>query len=124
MPWPTWEQSGVAAVLSGLLYLVLRRYRRQSTLAGPAALEFALISALYAAWRLARQIPLGSDDLAIERAHRLVSFQQVLHLPTELSLQRFVLDHDWLGAAVDGVLRRDARASAARLPGVVVRPTP
>ena len=97
MPWPTWEQSGVAAVLSGLLYLVLRRYRSQSTLAMPAALEFALVSTLYAAWRLARQIPLGSDDLAIERADHLVSLQQALHLPAELSLQHFVLDHDWLG---------------------------
>lgn len=97
MPWPTWEQSGVAAVLSGLLYLVLRRYRSQSTLAISAALEFALVSTLYAAWRLARQIPLGSDDLAIERAHHLVSLQQALHLPAELSLQHFVLDHDWLG---------------------------
>jgi hypothetical protein len=97
VPWPTWEQSGAAAVLSGLLYLALRRYRSQSTLARPAALEFALIATLYAAWRLARQIPLGSDDLAIERARHLVSFEHALHLPTELSLQHFVLNHDWLG---------------------------
>ena len=91
------EESSVAAVLSGLLYLVLRRYRPLSTLAKPAALEFALIATLYAAWRLARQIPLGGDDDAIERAHHLVNFQHALHLPTELSLQHFVLRHDWLG---------------------------
>ena len=84
-------------MLSGLLYLALRRVRPQSTLAQPAALEFALICALYAAWRLARQIPLGSNDDAIERARHLVSFEHALHLPTELSLQHFVLRHDWLG---------------------------
>jgi hypothetical protein len=97
VPWPSWEQSTAAAFLSVVLHLGLRRYRPQSTLALPAALEFALISTLYAAWRLARQIPLGSDDLAIERARHLVSFQEALHLPTELSLQHFVLRHDWLG---------------------------
>ncbi len=87
----------MAALLSLALYLGLSRYRPQSSLARPAALELALISTLYAAWRLARQIPLGSDDLAIERAHDLVALQQALHLPTELAVQTFVLDHAWLG---------------------------
>jgi hypothetical protein len=97
VPWPTWEEAGVAAVVSGLLYLVLRRLLPQSTLAGPGALEFTLIATLYAAWRLARQIPLGSNDDAIERARHLVPLEHALHLPTELSIQHFVLNHDWLG---------------------------
>jgi hypothetical protein len=98
--WPTWEQAAIAAVLSGLVALVLRRRRSSEEPAGfteQLTVEFALISALYAVWRVARKLPLAQNDGAVERARSIVDFQEALFIPTELSLQQFILRNDWLG---------------------------
>ena len=96
--WPTWDQAAIAAVISGVIALGLRRYRPGRTrLAEPAAIEFTLIAALYSIWRLAKYLPLAHDEGAIERARQIVSIQNALRIPSELSLQNFVLRHDWLG---------------------------
>lgn len=92
----------MAALLSGLVALMLAR-RRRSVPLGPGATfleaasrEFALITGLYSLWRVARVLPLARSDGAIERARQVVDLQAAMHLPTELSLQHFVLAHDWL----------------------------
>jgi len=97
--WPTWSQAAVAATISGLVALTIRRTRpsRLGDVVGPAALEFAFVASLYSIWRMAKNLPLTQADGAIERARDIVAVQEFLHLPSELSLQRFVLDHDWLG---------------------------
>jgi len=105
--WPTWEQAALAALLSGVIAAVLarRRIRLQAAPAGSTipsfgealATEFALISALYSIWRIARKLPLAQDEGAIERARTIVDIQNALQFPTELSLQEFVLRNDWLG---------------------------
>ena len=41
-------------------------------------------------------LPIASTDGAIPRAHDIASFQNWLHLPSELSLQRFVIAHERL----------------------------
>ena len=110
MKWPTWEQAAIAALFSGVIAAVLARRRvRHAADAGPTesdgeasfgeafATEFALISALYSIWRIARKLPLAQDEGAIERARTIVDIQNTLQFPTELSLQQFVLDNDWLG---------------------------
>jgi hypothetical protein len=85
----------VAALVSGLVWLAVRlRPSRLNPHVEPVAAEFALIASLYAVWRLARMLPIASTDGAIERAHEIASFQDRLHLPSELSLQHFVLAHD------------------------------
>jgi len=96
--WPTWRQALIAAVISGLVALALRRARpsRLGDIVMPAALEFAFVASLYAVWRMAKNLPLTQADGAIERARDIVRIQEFLHLPTELSLQQVVLDHDWL----------------------------
>ena len=99
MAWPTWNQSAVAAVISAALFLVLRREqlpRWRSALA-QAAKEFTLIALLYTVWRLARLLPLEHDAGAIDRARDIDRLQHTLHMPTELSFQRFAIDHEWLG---------------------------
>jgi hypothetical protein len=85
-------------MIAGLVALVLRRSRptRLGDIVGPAALEFAFVAALYSIWRMAKNLPLTRADGALERAHDIVAVQELLRLPCELSLQRFVLDHDWL----------------------------
>ena len=116
MKWPTWSQAAIAAAISGLVALILRRSRptRFGEIAGPAALEFAFVASLYSIWRMAKNLPLTQAEGAIDRAYDIVAVQEFLQLPSELSLQLFVLDHDWL-----------ARFSAyyyavAHVPGIVI----
>lgn len=98
MKWPTWSQAAVAAMIAGFVALVLRRSRpsRLGDVVGPAALEFAFVASLYSIWRMAKNLPLTQADGAIDRAYDIVAVQEFFRLPSELSLQRFVLDHDWL----------------------------
>jgi hypothetical protein len=98
VPWPTWDQAAVSAVLSVALWWALRRIRSDLTRSlEPVAAEFALVAALYSVWRLARMLPLATDSGAMDRARDIVAIEQWLHLPTELALQDLVLRHDWLG---------------------------
>jgi hypothetical protein len=97
VPWPTWDEAAIAAVASILVWLGLRWSRpRWGSHVEPVPLEFALISALYSIWRLARMLPLASEDGALDRAYRIVKIEHAMHLPTELSLQHYVLHHRWL----------------------------
>ncbi len=99
MPWPTWDEAAVAALISILVWLGCRALRPgQTKHLEPAALEFAIIAALYSVWRLARMLPLATTSGALGRGRDIASFEQALHLPTELSVQRFVLAHDWLAS--------------------------
>jgi hypothetical protein len=99
MDWPTWNQAAVAAVLCGLIAVGAQRMppTRLSTGVRAAARELALVASLYSIWRLARVLPLAHDHGAIERARQINRLQHRLHMPSELSLQHFVLRHDWLG---------------------------
>lgn len=84
-------------MLSGLLWLLVRHWRpRGARYVEPVAAELALISALYCVWRLARMLPIATADGAISRAHDIVAFEKLLHLPTELSVQHVVLASDLL----------------------------
>lgn len=100
MTWATWDQAAIASAVSLIAWFVLRAVptgRVRNALL-PALREFALISALYAVWRLARQLPLTHEEGAIDRARSIDDVQNFLHLPTEISMQHFVVDYDWLAA--------------------------
>ncbi|WP_332643683.1 phosphatase PAP2 family protein [Aeromicrobium sp.] len=104
LPWPSWQQAGIASVLSAAIWLLLRRARptRVSTELLPALFEFGLISGLYTIWRLARQLPFTHEAGALDRARQIDDVQQFLHLPTEIAMQHFVLGHDWLARLTNG----------------------
>ena len=61
-----------------------------------ATKEISFVAGLYTLWRLARVLPLDQSLGAIERGKSLESFQREIFLPSELSLQKFVLEHEWL----------------------------
>jgi hypothetical protein len=98
MSWATWDQAAAAATMSLAVWLVLRSLRpgRLRSALMPAFSEFALISALYSVWRLARQLPLTHAEGALERARSIGHLEQLLHLPTEISVQHFVVHVNWL----------------------------
>ena len=98
--WATWEQAAVAAVVAGLVWVALRGVRsRLAVYAAPFVAEFVLLCVLYGIWRLARELPLATPGGAVSRAHHIASLEAWLHLPSELTLQRFVLRHDSLADA-------------------------
>ncbi len=98
MKWPTWDQAAVVAAACAVIALVLRRTRptRVRLAALSAATEIAIVATLYSVWRLARVLPLARTEGAIDRGRQIDNIQQALHMPTELSLQHFVLRYDWL----------------------------
>ena len=106
MKWPTWYHGATLAVVSVTLWWALGRARssratRAVTAIRPAAQELAIIAALYAVWRIARKLPLATTGGAIDRARQIDDLQRFVHLPSELSLQHFVLDYDWLARATN-----------------------
>jgi hypothetical protein len=95
VPWPTWKQSAIAALVAWLIGRLLPRFGSKALAPLiPAAFEFALVSGLYSIWRIARTLPFVRDEGAIERARDIVRFESWLHLPSELSLQELVLRSD------------------------------
>ncbi len=102
--WPTWQQAWITTVICLVLFVVVRRMRpsRFTEFSLPTLREFAVLTGLYGLWRTAKKLPLTQSEGAIERARSIVDIQEAMLLPTELSLQRFVMDHDplgWLSAA-------------------------
>jgi PAP2 superfamily len=98
MKWPTWDQAAVVAAACAVIALALRRTRptRLRLVALSAATEVAILASLYSVWRLARVLPLARTEGAIDRGRQIDNLQHTLHMPTELSLQQFVLRYDWL----------------------------
>ena len=98
MKWPTWDQAAVVAAVCVIFALVVRRMRptRGRLAALAAATELAILASLYSVWRLARVLPLAHTGGAIDRGRQIDKLQNALHMPTELSLQHFVLRYDWL----------------------------
>jgi hypothetical protein len=96
--WPSWDQAAIACLISATAWLSIRRLRpaRVADASLPALHEFALISGLYSIWRIARQLPLTHEAGALDRARQIDRLQGVLHLPKEISMQHFVIHHDWL----------------------------
>jgi len=56
-----------------------------------------IITGLYSIWRMARKLPLVQADGAIERAHSIAEWQDRFLLPSELTVQEFLIEYDWLG---------------------------
>lgn len=97
--WPTWQQAAIACVLCVCTYVVVRRVRptRTTEVILPVVHELAVLTGLYALWRSAKHLPLTQSEGAMERARWIVDFQTALMMPSELSLQKFFIGHDWLG---------------------------
>ncbi len=95
MPWPSWEQAAWAAVVLGVVAVVARRASAAWIRGvGAFAQETALISFLYMVWRLARQLPLVQEDGAYDRGRQIWELQRTLHLPSELTMERWAMAND------------------------------
>ena len=98
MKWVTWNQAIIASGISIFIAYCVARIpstpRRVFVIA--ICREFSLVAFLYTLWRLAMVLPLDQPVGAISRARSINSLQQNLFLPSELSLQHFVMQYEWL----------------------------
>jgi hypothetical protein len=103
MKWVTWDQATIVAIACVITVFMLRQFSQNKVRSVIIAwcTELALISGLYTLWRLAMTFPLDHTSGAIERARQINDLQQWLHIPTELSLQQFVLKYDWLARSTN-----------------------
>jgi hypothetical protein len=103
MRWVTWNQAIIASGISIVIAYCFTRMpstpRRDFIIA--ISREFSLVTFLYTLWRLAMVLPLDQPVGAISRARNINSLQQNLFLPSELSLQRFVMHYEWLARATN-----------------------
>jgi hypothetical protein len=99
VPWPTWQQSAIAAVVFALLGLGFRRARPTTATANlaQAATEMTIICGLYSIWRMARKLPLVQAEGALDRGRSIADWQDRVGIPSELTVQEFLIDNDWLG---------------------------
>ena len=99
LPWPTWQQAWLATAVCLVAYALVRRVRpsRATEIALPTLLELSVLTALYGLWRTARKLPLVQSEGAVERARSIVEFQEAVGLPSELTVNEWALDNDWLG---------------------------
>jgi len=114
--WATWDQAAIASLISLFALLLVSRVGpvRVKDFLAPWFAEFALISALYSIWRLARELPFTHEAGALHRARQIDSLQQALHLPSEISMQHFVIAHDWLARTTN------AYYATLHVPGLIV----
>ena len=103
MKWVTWEQATITAIACLITVFVLRQFSHNKIRSAIIAwcTELALISGLYTLWRLAMTLPLDQPAGAIERARQINRLEQWFHIPTELSLQHFVLRYNWLARSTN-----------------------
>jgi len=99
LAWPNASQSAVATAISFVVFVVVRRSQTPPVRAvmAQATKEFTLIAGLYTVWRLARILPLEHSQGAVDRARDIDRLQHTLRIPSELSLQHWVIRHEWLG---------------------------
>lgn len=97
----TWTQSAVVCLVALGAWLRVRRTTSSHQRWAPALRELAIVAALYSVWRLGLQLPLTHESGALERARWIDDLQRGLHLPTEISVQRAIVDHDWIARFVN-----------------------
>jgi len=95
--WLPWQPALVAAMVLAVFVLVTRpSTSTRVTAARGLAGELALILGLYALWQVAGQLSVMRVDGAIDRGRSIWRLEQSLHMPSELSLQRALIEHPLL----------------------------
>jgi len=95
--WLPWQPAVFLAIVLAAFALGFRRSTTPAVaVARAVAGEIALVLGLYALWQIAGQLSVMRVDGAIDRGHSIWNLEQSLGLPSELSLQHWVLGHSWL----------------------------
>ena len=94
LPWQYAVMIGAGLSLAG--WAVRPVQRRWVALVRPFVWESVTILLLYALWQWGGRFNVMDDRGAIARGARILHWQDWLPLPSELTMQRWVLPHGWL----------------------------
>jgi hypothetical protein len=94
MQWLPWTDAAAAAAGAGVATRVMvSRARRAWRAASAWTRELTVMLALYALWQLAGDLSLGNEGGALQRGRDIYRAEQWAHLPSERSVQSFLLGH-------------------------------
>jgi hypothetical protein len=92
--WITWRPAALLAIgLAAMGWVTLRTGRPWLRAAGGCAREAAIVFALFSLWQRAAELSITRVTGAIAHANWVWQAERVLHLPSELTIQRAVLSH-------------------------------
>jgi hypothetical protein len=89
--WLPWDIAAWCAALVGATSVVVRPTGRVGHEAKAVLREVAIVTALYAVWRLSGEITVMGPEDARSRGLSIWHLERWLHLPNELTLQRWCL---------------------------------
>jgi PAP2 superfamily len=95
LPWETAFEiaAGLAAALVVVAVVVARTSRRWLQRVRTTLVELLLMFTLYGVWQYVHERVGDRSEGAIENARALYKFEQAIHLPDELSIERLFIDH-------------------------------
>jgi PAP2 superfamily len=96
----TWQQAVVVAGVVAAVWGVLK-FREAAPRSRPYIYETALIIALYALWQIVGALAGQGDYTAVTRGQWIWNVERDLHLPSEHTLQGWVLPHPLLVQAAN-----------------------
>src|SRR5688572_15889020 len=92
--WLPYEYAFIAAAVLVFLTIALSGVERRGvTVAVTTARELAVVMLLYGIWQKVREMAITRTAGAMENANSLWDFEQRIHLPSEVALQRFFIDN-------------------------------
>jgi hypothetical protein len=92
--WITWRPAALLAIgLVATGWVMLRTGRPRLRVAGGFAREAAIVFALFSLWQRAAELSITRVTGAIAHGNWVWQAERVLHLPSELTIQRAVLSH-------------------------------
>ena len=83
----------IAAVLVVLVVTLHRVEHRGVKIAVTTATELAVVMVLYGIWQKVRELAVTKTAGAMENAHDLWDFEQRIHMPSEVALQKVFIDN-------------------------------
>jgi hypothetical protein len=100
--WLDYRAAVVIAAVLAVFGFAVRRPERRWVFATAAARETALILGLYSLWMIAGHLSVMQNTDAVERGRDIWHLERWLHLPSELSLNHWILSYPWLVRLANG----------------------
>jgi len=92
--WLPYQNAFQIAVVLVVLVVALHRVDiRGVKIAVTTGTELAVVMVLYGVWQKVRELAVTKTAGAMENAHRLWDFEQRIHLPSEVALQKVFIDN-------------------------------
>jgi len=93
--WLHWHYSLGISIVFAIAATHLRRTRQRPGLRSLVT-ELSIMFGLYTLWRVCGMLSVMGVEHAVSRGHGVWTFERAVHLPNEVRIQAWVLQHHWL----------------------------